>query len=490
MTATPQSTPTIPGFFSGAVQPGGSSRRIPVTSPWDNTILGELPCFEPNDIDRAVAASKSAFLNWSRLPIKDRVQPLYRFKQVVEANILSLAETVSMENGKTVAEAKAGIEKGLEVVEFACAMPQIMPGDFLEVSRGVDCRTRRYPLGVVAGITPFNFPAMVPMWMFPIALAAGNTFLLKPSEQVPLTPVRIAEFLKEAGLPENVFQVIQGDRETVENLIDHPDIAAAAFVGSTPVAKALYHRGIDAGKRMLTLGGAKNHLVVAPDADVDITARNVVSSFTGCAGQRCMAASVLIGVGNCDHVLKAICDTANQIRPGEEMGAIISEKARARIEAYIDQAEKEGAEILLDGRRPEVPGKETGNFVGPTVIRHPNPESDCLRDEIFGPVISVVQVETLDQALAIENANPYGNAAAIYTTSGGVARYFEERANAGMIGINIGVPVPREPFSFGGWNDSRFGIGDITGTDGIHFWTKTKKTTEKWAAGAASNWMS
>jgi len=490
MTATPQSTPTIPGFFAGAAQPGGGTSRIPVTSPWDNSLLGELPRFEASDIERAVHASKRALETWSRLSIKDRVQPLYRFKQIVEANIMSLAETVSLENGKTVAEAKAGIEKGLEVVEFACSMPQIMTGDLLEVSRGVDCRTRRYPLGVVAGITPFNFPAMVPMWMFPIALAAGNTFLLKPSEQVPLTPVRIAEFLVEAGLPENVFQVLQGDRETVEALLDHPGIAAAAFVGSTPVAKAVYHRGINAGKRMLTLGGAKNHLVVAPDADVEITARNVVSSFTGCAGQRCMAASVLIGVGDCSHVLKAICDTAAQVRPGEAMGAIISTTARDRIERYITKAETEGAEILLDGRAAKVAGKEGGNFVGPTVIRHPNTDSECLRDEIFGPVISVVQVDSLDQALEIENGSPYGNAAAIYTTSGAVARYFEERANAGMIGINIGVPVPREPFSFGGWNESRFGVGDITGQDGIAFWTKTKKTTEKWSAGAASNWMS
>jgi len=490
MTATPTNTPLIPGFHGGVRQPGSGSARIPVTSPWDGSTLGELVPFTSSDLDQSVAAARKAFETWSRTPVKDRVQPLFKFKQLVEAEMDSLGELVSQENGKTVAEAKAGIAKGLEVVEFATAMPQLIEGNLLEVSRGVDCRTRRYPLGVVAGITPFNFPAMVPLWMFPIAIATGNTFLLKPSEQVPLTPLRLAELLKEAGLPDDVFQVVQGDRTTVEALLDHPGIAATAFVGSTAVAKLVYDRGTKAGKRMLTLGGAKNHLVVVPDADVDITARNVVSSFTGCAGQRCMAASVLLTVGDCSHVVDSIIEAAKGVRAGCEMGAIISQKAKERIESYIAKAKEEGAEILLDGSGTKVEGKEKGFFVSPTIIRHQNPDSACLKDEIFGPVISILQVDTLDEAIAIENANPYGNAAAIYTTSGAAARTFEERASAGMIGINIGVPVPREPFSFGGWNDSKFGVGDITGRDGIAFWTKTKKTTEKWTAGAASNWMS
>jgi len=481
---------SIPSFFSGKLQIINGGEEIPVSSPLDGSLLGGVHPADAAMVDDVVAGAQEAFAKWSRVPVKDRVQPLFRFKQMVEANIEDLAELVSKENGKTPAEAKAGIEKGIEVVEFACSMPQLIAGEVLEVGNGVDCRTRRYPIGVVAGITPFNFPAMVPMWMFPIAIACGNTFILKPSEQVPLSPLRLGEMLSAAGLPPGVFNVIQGDRCTVESLLDHKGIVAAAFVGSTPVAKLVYERGIAAGKRMLTLGGAKNHLVIAPDADPEITARNVVSSFTGCAGQRCMAASVLLTIGACDSIVGSMVEHAKSIRPGCEMGAVISAKARDRILNYIELAEKEGAEILLDGRGVCVEGKENGYYVGPTVIRHTDPDSACLKDEIFGPVISILQVDSLDAALAIENANPYGNAASIYTTSGAVARYFEDRASAGMIGINIGVPVPREPFSFGGWNDSKFGVGDITGRDGIAFWTKPKKVTEKWSAGAAVNWMS
>ncbi len=479
----------IPNYVHGQTRSPASPTTLDVTSPIDGSSLGQLALTPPSELDPVVAAARGAFTSWSRTSVKERVQVLFKFKQLVEQNLHELGDLVSRENGKLPAEARAGIEKGLEVVEYACALPQLIPGELLEVSSGVDCYTRRYPLGVVAGITPFNFPAMVPMWMFPLAIACGNTFILKPSEQVPLTPLRLAELLKESGLPDGVFNVVQGDRTTVEAILDHPGIAAAAFVGSTPVAKLVYERGIRAGKRMLTLGGAKNHLVVVPDADVEVTARNVVSSFTGCAGQRCMAASVLITVGDCGHIIDAIVAHAQKIRPGHEMGAIISAKARDRIISYIDLAEKEGATLRTDGRRVTVPGKEHGTYVGPTVIEHKDHSSKCLQDEIFGPVISVINVKTLDEALAIENASPYGNAASIYTTSGAVARYFEQHANAGMIGINIGVPVPREPFAFGGWNDSKFGVGDITGKDGIAFWTKSKKVTEKWTAGAARNWM-
>ncbi|MFQ3670614.1 MAG: CoA-acylating methylmalonate-semialdehyde dehydrogenase [Verrucomicrobiia bacterium] len=480
----------IPHHIGGQSCRSTSTASLHVTSPVDGTLLGQLAPASPSELDQAVAAAQAAFSAWSRTPVKERVQVLFKFKHLVETHLDELSDLVSRENGKLPAEARAGIEKGLEVVEYAVSLPQLIPGQILEVSSGVDCYTRRFPLGVVAGITPFNFPAMVPMWMFPLAIACGNTFILKPSEQVPLTPVRLAELFKQAGLPDGVFNVIQGDRSTVEAILDHPGIAAAAFVGSTPVAKLVYERGTRAGKRMLTLGGAKNHLVVVPDADVEVTAKNVVSSFTGCAGQRCMAASVLITVGDCGHIVDAIVETARKVRPGHEMGAIISAKARDRIVSYIDLAEKEGADLRLDGRNVTVPGKENGYYVGPTVLHHPDRSSKCLQDEIFGPVISVINVSTLDEALAIENANPYGNAASIYTTSGAVARHFEQRASAGMIGINIGVPVPREPFAFGGWNDSKFGTGDITGQDGIAFWTKPKKVTAKWTASASKNWMS
>lgn len=463
---------------------------INVESPLDGSIIGSIQVADAAAVDAAVQRSQAAFENWSTTPVKDRVQPLFRFKQIVEANITELAELCSSENGKLVAESAAGIQKGLEVVEYATALPAIAVGQKLEVSRGVDCYTRSYPLGVVAGITPFNFPAMVPMWMFPLAIASGNTFLLKPSEQTPLTSMRMVELLLEAGLPENVLQVVNGDRGTVEALIDHPGIAAAAFVGSTTVAKLVYERGILAGKRMLCLGGAKNHLIVVPDADPGITAKNIASSATGCAGQRCMAASVLITVGDCSKVMAAIEAEMKTGVCGENIGAIISAKAKERIEGYITRAEAAGAKITVDGRGATVAGKEGGHYVGPTIIDGLDIGNECACDEIFGPVLTVLHVNTLDEALAIENADPYGNAAAIYTSSGATARYFEDKASAGMIGVNIGVPVPREPFSFGGWNASKFGIGDVTGADGIRFWTKEKKITQKWSASASQNWMS
>ncbi len=466
------------------------STTIDVISPRDGRLLGTVPVSGPSEIDAAVARSAAAFHSWGVTPVKDRVQPLFRFKQLVEERIGELAEMVTAENGKTLAESEAGIRKGLEVVEFATSMPLLAAGTKLEVSAGVDCYTRRVPLGVTAGVTPFNFPAMVPMWMFPVALAAGNTFILKPSEQTPLAPIRLAELLREAGVPEGVFQIVNGGAETVGALLDHPGIAALAFVGSTRVAKLVYERGTAAGKRTLALGGAKNHLVVVPDADPEVTAKNVAASVTGCAGQRCMAASVLITVGDCGDLLERIAAEMRTAVPGESMGAVISPAAKERIESYITRAEAGGARLVLDGRNATVPGHESGNWVGPTIIDGVPLGHESACDEIFGPAITVLHVATLDEAIAIENASPYGNAASIYTRSGATARYFEERASAGMIGINIGVPVPREPFSFGGWNASKFGQGDITGTDGIAFWTKTKKVTAKWTASGATNWMS
>lgn len=484
MTAT-----AIPHFVSGAPRNGG--RDLPaLRSPVDGRELGVVSAADAAFVDDVVATARTAFETWRALPVKERVQPLFRFKHLAEQNIAELSDSVARESGKTRAEAEAGIRKGLEVVEYACSLPQLLPGEILEVSTGVDCYARRYPLGVCAGITPFNFPAMVPLWMFPIAIACGNTFVHKPSEQVPLTPVRLAELLSEAGLPEGVFNVVQGDRSTVELLCDHHDIAAVAFVGSTPVARAVHARGTAAGKRVLALGGAKNHLVVMPDADVAMTARNVASSAFGCAGQRCMAASALLVVGDCDKTIEAIVAEAKRIRTGVDMGAIINVKARERIIGYIDRAESRGLAILVDGRVVKVAGKEDGNYVGPTVIDEARPGDEAACDEIFGPVLTIIRVKTFEEAIAIENRSTYGNAASIYTQDGATAAAFEHRVNAGMVGINIGVPVPREPFGFGGWNDSRFGVGDITGRDAIGFWTKTRKVTRKWAASATRNWMS
>jgi malonate-semialdehyde dehydrogenase (acetylating)/methylmalonate-semialdehyde dehydrogenase len=480
-------TPTH--FLDGHPVETHGTHSISVTCPHDGRSLGEFCAATGAEVDAAVQIASRAFKAWSEVPVKERVQPLFRFKQLAEQRVEELAALVSLENGKTIAEATAGVHRGLEVVEFACALPSLMAAEILEVSSGVDCYMRRLPLGVVAGVTPFNFPAMVPMWMFPIAIASGNTFILKPSEQVPLTPLLIGQLLKEAGLPDGVFNVLQGDRGTVEALLDHPDVQAVAFVGSTPAARAVHLRGAKEGKRVLALGGAKNHLIIVPDADPEVTARNVVSSATGCAGQRCMAASVLLAVGESAHIVNAIEAEMKKIRTGIDMGPVISAKARERIASYLSKAEHEGAHLRLDGRDASVAGKEGGYYVGPTLIDRLEPDSVCVKEEIFGPVLSVLRTATLDEALDLENRSPYGNAASIYTTSGATARYFEARAHAGMVGINIGVPVPREPFSFGGWNQSKFGVGDITGRDAVDFWTKKRKTTVKWTA-PSSNWMS
>ncbi len=477
-------------FINGKQSAANAENYITVDSPLTGETIGKVPVATAETINNAVASAKEAFKTWSETPVKDRVQMLFRFKQLIENNINKVADLVSNENGKTHAEAKAEIEKGIEVVEFATSLPQLLNQETLEVSRGVDCMALRFPLGVVAGITPFNFPAMVPLWMIPVAIGTGNTFIHKPSEQVPLTPILLAEYFKQAGLPDGVFNVVHGDKTAVELITAHRDIKAISFVGSSAVAKIVYEKGTASGKRVLALGGAKNHLIVMPDANADLTAANVVASAYGCAGQRCMAASVLILVGKADHILDKIIAEANKIEAGVNLGAVISEKAKERIENYISRAEKNGAKILLDGRNAFVKGKENGTYVNPAIIDGIEPSNECACDEIFGPVLTVLRTDTLDEALAIENANPYGNAAAIYTANGGTARYFSEKANAGMIGVNIGVPVPREPFSFGGWNSSRFGYGDITGMDAVRFWTNLKKITTKWNVGAAKNWMS
>jgi malonate-semialdehyde dehydrogenase (acetylating) / methylmalonate-semialdehyde dehydrogenase len=491
MSTTTLSDVAISGHFTAGSQwtPVHES-TIAVYSPLDGSLIGAVPKAGADTVDQVVENASKAFRIWSATPVKERVQVLFRFKNLLEKHSGELSALIQLENGKTLAEAKAEIDKGIEVLEFASSLPQIWDQSSLEVSTGVSCQYERYPLGVVLSITPFNFPAMVPMWTIPIAIGCGNAFILKPSEQVPLTAIRLGELFSEAGLPKGVYNVVHGGRETTELLIDHPGITALSFVGSTKVAKLVYQRASNLGKTALALGGAKNHLVVVPDADPEITAKNVIASAMGCAGQRCMAASVLILVGDTGNILDRIMEEAKKIKVGQDIGSVISQDAKKRIEAYITRAEAAGYKILVDGRGPVVPGKEAGSYVGPTLIDGVTPGAESACDEIFGPVLSIIRVNSLDEALAIENANPYGNAAAIYTTSGAAARYFSERANAGMVGVNIGVPVPREPFSFGGWNDSRFGHGDITGMDGVRFWTKLKKITTKWAASAAQNWMS
>lgn len=462
---------------------------LPVISPLDGTLLSEVPLSAPADLALAVEAARAAFPGWSKTPIKERVQVFFRYKTLLEKHLEELAALCSEENGKTRSEAIAEIEKCIELTEFACSLPQLVTGEILEVSKGVECKTEYVPLGVVASIVPFNFPAMVPNWTIPNAIALGNCMILKPSEKVPLTMSRIALLLKEAGLPDGVFNIVNGDREIVQAICDHPGIEAVSFVGSTAVAKQVYQRATGQFKRVLALGGAKNHLFVLPDADVEMTAQNIAASMSGCAGQRCMAAGALLAVGNADPVISKICEEARKIVPGENLGAVINAASKARIEEYITEAGKQGAKILVDGRKAIVRGKEKGFYVGPTVIDYVTPGMAIAREEIFGPVIAIIRTRTIEEALAIENTSPYGNAASVFTRNGGLARYIMDRASAGMIGVNVGVPVPREPFSFGGWNESKFGTGDITGKSSVGFWTKLKKSTIKWNPESGTNWM-
>ena len=482
--------PAIQNFINGQYVAASTSRFLPVISPLDGNLLSEVPMSTKEDLHTAVEAALAAFPKWSKTPIKERVQVFFRYRTLLEKNLQELAALCSEENGKTIGESIAEVEKCIELTEFATSLPQLIMGELLEVSRGVECRTEHVPLGVVASIVPFNFPAMVPNWTLPNAIALGNCMIMKPSEKVPLCCGRIAELLKEAGLPDGVFSIVHGDVEIVEAICDHPGIEAVSFVGSTKVAKLVYQRATNNYKRCLALGGAKNHLMVMPDAIPGMTAQNVVASMSGCAGQRCMAASAMIGVGNVDAIIDRICDEARKIIPGENLGAVINKESKDRIEKYITEAESQGAKILVDGRGAKVNGKENGTYVGPTVIDYVTPEMSVATEEIFGPVISVMRTNTVDEALAIENANPYGNAASVFTQNGAVARYIIDNASAGMIGVNVGVPVPREPFSFGGWNESKFGVGDITGKSSIEFWTKLKKSTIKWNAEAGVNWMS
>ncbi len=468
----------------------GDYPSLDVYSPGDGSIISKVPLSSGAAVDAAVASAKAAFPGWSSLPIKERVQVFFRYRALLERDIESLAALVTEENGKVYVEAKAEVLKSMELTEFACSLPQITAGEVLEVSRGVECRIERFPLGVVASIAPFNFPNMVPNWTIPNAIALGNCMILKPSELVPLSSNRIAELLKEAGLPDGVFQVVHGGKDVVDAICDHPGIEAVSFVGSTKVAKIVYRRATATLKRALALGGAKNHLIVMPDADLEMTSSNVVASMSGCAGQRCMAASVMVAVAETDHVVNRMVEEAKKIVPGKNLGPVISAESRERIERYITEAEEAGAKVLLDGRKTVVQGKEGGYYVGPTIIDHVTPNMRIAQEEVFGPVLAIVRTRDLACAITIENASPYGNAASVFTESGGTARYVMEHASAGMIGVNVGVPVPREPFSFGGWNESRFGVGDITGRGSIEFWTKSKKMTTKWNQEHGVNWMS
>ena len=481
--------PEVKNFINGKFERNGHA-SMEVMSPLDGSIISTLPLSNYDDVDKAVKAAQKAFPDWSGKTLKERVQVFFKYRTLLEEHTEELTKLVQLENGKTYDEAKAEVDKSIELCEFAVSMPQIVVNEVQEVSKGVECRIERKPLGVVASIAPFNFPNMVPHWTMPNALVLGNTMVMKPSELVPLSTMRMAALLKEAGLPDGVFNIVNGGKEVVEALCDHPDIEAVSFVGSTKVAKIVYKRATSTLKRCVALGGAKNHLLVFPDANPEMTASNVVASMSGCAGQRCMAASVMVGIDKVQHIIDRMVEEAKKIVPGKNLGSVISAAAKKRIEDYISEAEKNGAKILVDGRNTTVPGKEGGFYVGPTIIDYVTTDMSVAREEIFGPVISIIRAKDLDEAIEIENGSNYGNAASVFTQSGGIAKQVMERASAGMIGVNIGVPVPREPFSFGGWNESKFGVGDITGRSSIEFWTQNKKTTTKWNPEAQVNWMS
>ncbi len=470
------------------VDPSGTD-VLPIVNARHGKPMAHVRMSTAADVDAAVQAAAIAQKAWGEWPMRERAQVLYRARELMVRDMEELAWLVSHENGKILSEARAEIEKGIECTEFGCSLPNLAAGQQLEVSRGVRCELVDAPLGVVAGVTPFNFPFMVPLWMLPQALVGGNAFILKPSERVPLSSMKIADLFREAGLPDGILSLVQGGREVVEALCDHPGIQALAFVGSTKVAKAVYGRACSNGKRALCLGGAKNHLIVVPDADVDVAVENIVASYTGCAGQRCMAASVVLAVGDVDHIIDEVKRRSQKIVLGRDLGPVTTAGARDKIEGYVADAQKRGAKLILDGRG-QSGGDDGGYWVGPTLLDGVSPDMPAGCEEIFGPVLSIIRVANLEEALAIENGNPYGNAAAVYTTSGEVARRVMGRAQAGMCGVNVGVPVPREPFGFGGWNDSAFGHGNLTGWDGYRFWTRQRKITTKWARQSDTNWMS
>jgi malonate-semialdehyde dehydrogenase (acetylating)/methylmalonate-semialdehyde dehydrogenase len=483
--------PEIRNFINGVFTPD-ENKKISVVSPLDGTEISTVTDSTYNDVDKAVKAAQAAYPIWAGLTSKARSQILYNYRTIIEKNINELATIIHHENGKSMSDAIAEVKKSIELTEFACSVPQIATGERLEVSQGVECRTEYAPLGVVASINPFNFPHMVPHWTIPNAIAMGNCIITKPSEVTPITASKIGEMFKEAGLPDGVLNIVNGGRNVVEAICDHPDIKAVSFVGSTEVAKIVYRRSTSNLKRCLALGGAKNHLIVLPDANTDLSAADIAASMCGTAGQRCMAASVIIAVGKIDHIIEKFCTEVNKFIPGLTLPPIITPQSRDNLINYITEAEKQGAKLLIDGRKISIheSANPKGYYLGPTVIDWREINQKMPSREVFGPVMEIVKADSIEEALSIQKQSPYGNAASAFTQNGGFAEKIAQSASAGMIGINIGVPVPREPFSFGGWNHSKFGAGDITGKSSLEFWSQLKKITGKWAKQEITDWMS
>jgi malonate-semialdehyde dehydrogenase (acetylating) / methylmalonate-semialdehyde dehydrogenase len=480
--------PTLSLWINGQRAPSASSRFADVTNPASGEVIRQVPLANRADVDSAVAAAKAAFPGWRDTPPLRRSRILNKFRDLLETNRAELAQLASEEHGKTLEDAAGSVQRGIEVVEFAVGAPHLLKGEHAEnVGRGVDCHSMLQPIGVCTGITPFNFPAMVPMWMFPIAIACGNTFILKPSEKVPSCSLRMAELFKEAGLPDGVFNVIPGDKEAVDALLVHPDVRAVSFVGSTPIAKYIYETAAHHGKRVQALGGAKNHAVVLPDAELDFTADAIMGAAYGSAGERCMAISTVVAVGAvADTLVAKLKERAEKLvvgpgnRKGVDMGPVISAPHRDKIVGYIDSGVKQGAKLVTDGRGIRVEGYERGFFVGPTLFDNVGTTMDIYRDEIFGPVLIVLRVASLDEAIRMINGNPYANGTAIFTTSGAAARRFQNEIEVGMVGINVPIPVPMAFFSFGGWKASLFGDLHMHGMEGVYFYTRTKAITTRW----------
>ena len=483
-----QSPATVPLWIGGRKQPAASARSGQVTNPATGTVARKVPFCNAADIDAAVKAATTALPEWRDTPPLRRARVMQKFLQLLQAGQKDLARLVTEEHGKTLPDAMGSVQRGIEVVEFACGVPHLLKGEHSEnVGTGVDCHTVRQPVGVCAGITPFNFPVMVPLWMFPVAIACGNTFVLKPSEKVPSASLRMAELAKEAGLPDGVLNVVHGDKEAVDAILNHPGIHAVSFVGSTPIARYIYETCAKNGKRVQALGGAKNHAVVLPDADLEFAADALTGAAYGSAGERCMAISAVVAVGAAaDPLVKLLKNKAQAIvvgpgdKEGVEMGPLVTSQHRDKVSGYIDQGVKEGAKLVVDGRGQKVPGHDGGYFLGTTLFDNVTPDMKVYQDEIFGPVLVVLRAKTLEDAISLVNRNPYANGTAIFTESGGAARRFENEIQVGMVGVNVPIPVPVAFYSFGGWKGSLFGDLHVHGMEGVKFYTRTKVITSRW----------
>ncbi|WP_372594919.1 CoA-acylating methylmalonate-semialdehyde dehydrogenase [Actinotalea sp.] len=481
-------TTTVPHWLDGKAFPGDLAKTSPIHDPATGEVIAELAHATPDEVERVIASSSAAFETWSQVSLSKRSSILFRFRELLVEHTDELARIVTREHGKVISDAKGEIARGLEVVEFACGIPQLLKGEFSEqAATGIDVYSFRQPVGVVAGITPFNFPVMIPLWMSPVAIATGNTFVLKPAGRDPGAGMLIAELWKEAGLPDGVFNVVHGDRSVIGRLLTHPDVAAVSFVGSTPTAKLIHETATKNGKRCQALGAAKNQGIVLADADLENAANNLIAAAFGAAGERCMALPVaLVQDEIADELVSLLVEKAKAVKvlpgdhPDSDMGPIITEQAKARITALIDSAEEEGAEVLVDGRGLVVEGFENGWFLGPTVLDRVRPDMRINQEEVFGPTLEIIRISGLEEGIALINASPYGNGTALFTSSGEAARTFQRAVQVGMVGINVPIPVPVAWHSFGGWKDSLIGETHMYGPEGVKFFTRGKVITQRW----------